>query len=233
MKDLMIDFETLGLKENAVLLSLGACMFDPATGEVGETFYAAIDPRTQHHREIDASTVLWWLDQDEAARRKLTDAVKNTDLLPSLVFDTPEAAAHYDEVFNNAALPINHVAMAFIAYVEQFGDDVRCWSNGAVDHAWLNSMMTYCGLKNPIKVWNQRDYRTIKGMYPDIKLESYGVAHNALDDAIKQTKHLCAIFTAEAAAKKHAAELADLVYRGNGESNEALALAEVMDKPED
>ena len=50
MKDLMIDFETLGLKENAVLLSVGACAFDPATGEIGETFYCAIDPRTQHGR---------------------------------------------------------------------------------------------------------------------------------------------------------------------------------------
>lgn len=227
MKDLMIDVETLGLKENAVLLSIGACAFDPATGEIGETFYCAIDPRTQHGREIDASTVLWWMDQDEAARRKITDAVKNADLLPTLELDTPE----YDEAFNNAALPINHVAMAFSAYVEQFGDNVRCWSNGAVDHAWLNSMMTYSGFTNPIKFWNQRDYRTIKGMYPEIKAEDFGQAHNALDDAIKQTKHLCAILAAEAATKKNAAELVDLVYHGNGESNEALALAEYMYKP--
>jgi exodeoxyribonuclease VIII len=222
MKDLMIDFETLGLKENAVLLSLGACMFDPATGEIGETFYAAIDPRTQHHREIDASTVLWWLDQDDAARRKLTDAVKNTDLLEpnELEPGSPE----YEAASDNAALPINHVAMAFIAYVEQFGDDVRCWSNGAVDHAWLNSMMTYCGLKNPIKFWNQRDYRTIKGMYPDIKMESYGVAHNALDDAIKQTKHLCAILQHVAKTER----LTDLVVNGDGESNEAVDIAESL-----
>jgi exodeoxyribonuclease VIII len=224
MKDLMIDFETLSLKENAVLLSIGACMFDPATGEIGETFYAAMDPRTQHHREIDASTVLWWLDQDDAARRKLTDAVKNVDLLEAGAIDpdSPE----YEAASDNAALPINHVAMAFIAYVEQFGDDVRCWSNGAVDHAWLNSIMTYCGLKNPIKFWNQRDYRTIKGMYPDIKMESYGVAHNALDDAIKQTKHLCAILQRVANVER----LTELVVNGDGdgEGNEAVDIAESL-----
>ena len=229
MKDLMIDFETLGLKENAVLLSIGACAFDPATGEIGETFYCAIDPRTQHGREIDAGTALWWMGQDEAARRKITDAVKNADLLPSLELDTPE----YDEAFNNAALPINHVAMAFSAYVEQFGDNVRCWSNGAVDHAWLNSMMTYSGFTNPIKFWNQRDYRTIKGMYPDTKAEDFGQAHNALDDAIKQTKHLCAILAAEAATKQNTADLIHLVYHGAGESNTALALAEQLYTPED
>jgi len=112
--------------------------------------------------------------------------------------------------------------------VEQFGDDVRCWSNGAVDHAWLNSMMTYCGLKNPIKFWNQRDHRTLKGMYPDIKLESYGVAHNALDDAIKQTKHLCAILQ-HVAKTEH---LTELVVNGDGEGNEALDIAESLTRKE-
>ena len=34
-KNVMIDFETLGLGENAVLLSLGACVFDTETSEVG------------------------------------------------------------------------------------------------------------------------------------------------------------------------------------------------------
>ena len=58
---LMLDFETLSLKDNAVLLALGACTFDPVTGDIKDTFYAPIDPRTQPGRDISASTVLWWL----------------------------------------------------------------------------------------------------------------------------------------------------------------------------
>lgn len=184
---LMLDFETLSLKENAVLLSIGACTFDPATGDIGHTFYTAIDPRTQPGRDISASTVLWWLDQDDAARAKITDATKATDALADADPDAPD----YDDLREQAAIPINHAAMAFNAFVESLGDDVECWSNGAVDHIWLQSMFDYSGFKNPIKFWKQRDYRTLKALYPDVKAEDYGQAHNALDDAIKQAKHLC------------------------------------------
>ena len=182
----MLDFETLSLKENAVLLSIGACVFDPATGEIGQTFYTAIDPRTQHGRDISADTVLWWMSQDDAARSKLVDAIKSADAIADADPDSPE----YADLVEHAAIPINHAAMAFSAFIEQF-DDVECWTNGGVDHAWLQSMFDYSGFKNPIPFWKQRDYRTLKALYPDVKADDYGVAHNALDDAIKQAKHAC------------------------------------------
>lgn len=187
---LMLDFETLSLKENAVLLSLGACVFDPATGEIGETFYTAIDPRTQHGRDISASTVIWWLEQDQAARDKLTGAVKAADLLVDADPDSPEWA----ELAEQAAIPINHAAMAFNAWVDQF-EDVECWTNGGVDHTWLNSVFEYSGFKNPIPFWKQRDYRTLKALYPDVKSAELGQMHNALDDAIKQAKHAAKIIS--------------------------------------
>jgi exodeoxyribonuclease VIII len=186
MTHVMIDFESLSLKENAVLLSLGACVFDPATGEIGETFYCPIDPRTQHGRDINADTVVWWLGQDQAARDKIVESVAAANAL-----ETGEAG---DEVYEDAALPINHVAMAFNGWIESLGGDVECWSNGAVDHIWLNSMFEYCGFKNPIPFWKQRDYRTLKALYPTTKLDFAGVAHDSLDDAIHQAKHLCMLW---------------------------------------
>lgn len=188
---LMLDFETLSLKENAVLLSLGACVFDPATGEIGAQFYAAIDPRTQPGRDINPDTVLWWMKQDQAARDKITGAVKAADLLHTIDDETPDAEA--EEIYKNAAHPIATVARSFLLFVDTLGDDVECWTNGGVDHTWMNSMFEYCGFKNPIPFWKQRDYRTLKALYPDIKAEDFGVAHNALDDAIKQAKHACAL----------------------------------------
>ena len=53
--------------------------------------------------------------------------------------------------------------------------------------------MKYSGLKNPIKYRNQRDYRTLKALYPDVIAEFTGTKHNALDDAIHQAKHAVAI----------------------------------------
>lgn len=206
--NLMIDFETLGLSENAVLLSLGAVVFDPATGTLGDQFHSHIDPRLQHGREIDPSTVLWWLKQDDAARSKITDALKFTDMIESGEVDALEGEA-VEEVFENAAHPIHHVARAFVNWVEHMEGPVEVWSNGAVDHAWLESMMKYSGLKNPIKFWNQRDYRTLKALYPDVTAEFSGVKHNALDDAIHQAKHAMAILNVHGqySAKQIAADL--------------------------
>lgn len=189
---IMLDFETLSLKENAVLLAIGACTFDPATGEIGAEFYAAIDPRTQHGRDIDASTVLWWMKQDEAARTKITSAIEAADAveagLPDELTDEAQALIEAD-----AAFSIQAVARGVLTWIGTLGDDIEVWSNGAVDHAWFNSMFEYAGYKNPIPFWKQRDYRTLKALFPEIKREDYGVAHNALDDAIGQAKHACAV----------------------------------------
>lgn len=191
-KHCMIDFETLGLGENAVLLALGACVFDPMTDTIGATFYAGIDPRTQPGRDIDASTVVWWLKQDQAARDKITHAVALADTLEQGIPDDMDDDA-IDDLYKNAAHSIHNAARAFTGWFDTLGDDVLVWTNGAVDHAWLQSMMDYCGYKNPVKFWNQRDYRTLKGLYPDVKADDYGQAHNALDDAIKQAKHTAKI----------------------------------------
>ena len=187
-KHLMIDFEALGLNEKAVLLALGACTFDPATGAIDAEFYAAIDPRTQPGRDISPNTVIWWLSQDQAARTKITEAVALADLLDG---GLPEGTSDsdIDEMYKTAAHSIQNVARSFIAWFDTLGGDVQVWANGAVDHGWLQSMMDYCGYKNPVKYQNQRDYRTLKGLFPDVKADDYGVAHNALDDAIKQAKH--------------------------------------------
>src|SRR3990167_3580212 len=189
---IMLDFETLSLKENAVLLAIGACTFDPATGEIGAEFYAAIDPRTQHGRDISASTVLWWMEQDVRARAKITDAIKAADQVEAGLPDDMDEAARA-EVEASAAFSIQNVARGLLVWIGTLGDDIEVWSNGAKDHSWFDSMFEYSGYKNPLQYGNQRDYRTLKALFPELKREEYGVAHNALDDAIGQAKHACAI----------------------------------------
>jgi hypothetical protein len=190
--NVMLDFETLGLGEKAVLIALGACTFDTTTGEIGAQFYAGIDPRTQQGREIDPSTVIWWLKQDQAAREKITLSVDLADKLEAGVPEgTPEE--EINELYENSAHSIQNVARAFIAWYdlvcEDAGEPVQVWTKGAVDHAWLQSMMEYCGYKNPVTRALQRDYRTLKALFPTVKAEAWGCAHNALDDAIKRAKH--------------------------------------------
>lgn len=56
----VIDIETLSLKPNAVILSIGAI------AESGETFYTELDWRHQkYHRHVDPETCMWWAKQTE------------------------------------------------------------------------------------------------------------------------------------------------------------------------
>ena len=194
MNALMIDFETLSLKDNAVLLALGACTFDPVTGDIEDTFYAPIDPRTQPGRDISASTVLWWMEQSGEARNALVASTKAADTLES---NPPEEGPELDELYATAAHSIHNVSRAFIAWYEQQGDIEGVWSNGAVDHGWLSSMFEYSGLKNPVPYRLQRDFRTLKALNPTVKHTFSGVAHNALDDAINQAAHMSAMWVKE------------------------------------
>ncbi|WP_288081571.1 3'-5' exonuclease [Pseudomonas sp.] len=205
MTHIMLDFETLSLKDNATLLSLGACVFDTEFGVSVNTFYAAIDPRTQPGRDVDAGTALWWMEQSDEARSRITQAVKNTDLLHDA---DPDDEAAYNAIRDNAALPIMHVAMAFAGWLEQF-PNAEVWTNGTVDHHWLQSMFDYCGLKNPVKFWNQRDYRTLKNLFPAVKHTREGVAHDALADAVYQAEHTVKLLKHKAYLDRMAEEMDD------------------------
>lgn len=73
MHDLMLDLETLDTKPSAVVLSIGAVMFDRNTREQGPTFYVELtnhlDKQINAGRTVSGSTITWWMRQSEEARR--------------------------------------------------------------------------------------------------------------------------------------------------------------------
>lgn len=223
---IVMDFETLSLKENATLLALGAVAIDAETGEIKSEFYSAIDPRQQPNRDIDPSTVLWWLGRDKAAQDKITDACAKADQIAEL--DESYSEGEITALYETAAHRIDHVAQAFVAWHGTLGTDkIACWSNGAVDHAWLNNMLAYSGLKNPVPYYLQRDYRTLKALFPAVKaddLEGF-IAHHALWDAKYQAKHLVKLL-------QHARKLTDAEARAvasttlDGEDADAFIAAQ-------
>ena len=74
MKHIMFDIETLGTKPGCVILSIGAIEFDLATGELGKSIELFIDSESSvaHGLTIEPRTVMWWMMQNEAARREIT-----------------------------------------------------------------------------------------------------------------------------------------------------------------
>ena len=162
MSNIMIDIETLGTLPTSVILSIGAVEFDE--NGVGKTFYTQINPEScaDYGLTMDARTVMWWLEQDEAARRALINA-KNHSLDVAL----EELAAAFD--WKNKSV----------------------WANGIdFDLSILENAYRAVGKNAPWPYWAKMDYRTLKKMVPREVYESCKeepvVAHDALCDAVAQ-----------------------------------------------
>lgn len=196
---IQIDFETFSLKPNAVLLQLAAVAFDANTREVISTLHVHIDPRVQPGRDISADTVIWWMGQGEAARASLTNATRMADRIESDTFENL-SEVEQDHVYEQAGMLIPNAAQAFIAWFNgvtdpevqsRHGELEGVWSLGGIDHVWLDSLMEYTGLKNPVHYALQRDFRTLRALFPEVQAPEFkGTPHNALDDALYQTEHM-------------------------------------------
>ncbi len=167
-KHLMIDLETLGTAANAPIVAIGAVFFDPETGEIGDTFDAAIDiADAMQYGRASGDTIKWWLGQSDPARQKVARG-------------------------RHKAVPVFE---KFHDFCLKHGDDVHPWGNGS---SFDISMLEYAfgrilDRKPPWKFWNVRDCRTIKDIADGIvpfngKLT--GTAHTALDDAMHQANYV-------------------------------------------
>lgn len=166
MNDVMIDLETLDTASSSVILSIGAVRFDiEQIDSFGPTFSAHLKLRDQlcfNKQTISESTLFWWLSQSEEARNSLVSQ---------------------DRVLSHEAL------LDFSQFITPTD---RIWGNGAdFDNAILANAYIAAGLDVPWRHVNNRCYRTLKTCFPYIsKPEFVGIAHNAVDDAKNQARHL-------------------------------------------
>lgn len=159
----MIDLETLGTEGSPVILSIGAVKF--TAREVLDTFHVHILPKscTDRGLTIDPDTVMWWLAQSAEAR--------------AAVIGDPET---------KVALP-----QALLEFSMWMGVDGPVWGNGAsTDNVWLTNAYNACGMTPPWSFWNDRCYRTIRMMFPDISAPPSLLKHDALEDARAQALHM-------------------------------------------
>jgi len=171
MQDVMLDLETMGNTPNAAIIAIGAVAFDPGAREIGDKFYITVDLESSVAcgGVIDASTVIWWMQQGDAARAEF--AREGAHIAAAL--------GRFGEwVLHSIPVPNN----------------VRMWGNGAAfDNVILASAYRRAGLAQPWNFWNDRCYRTVKAAYPEVNVERSGTSHKAIDDAEYQARHLLAI----------------------------------------
>ena len=165
MKHVMVDLETLGNGPNSVVIAIGAVKFN--TQGIEDKFYVIVDPQSciDIGLEMDASTVMWWMQQSDEAR----------------------------SAFKQKGVSINKALLSFSNWIGGEGER-SVWGNGAsFDNVILSSAYKKAGLQQPWGFWEDRCYRTIKSLYQDIKLARTGTYHCAVDDAQSQAEHLIQI----------------------------------------
>jgi DNA polymerase III epsilon subunit-like protein len=164
MAHVMIDLETLGVYTDSIILSIGAVKFAP--DKIKETFHIGVDPQScaDVGMTVGLDTVMWWMKQDEESRSQLVSMER---------------------------YPLEEMLSRFSEWIHP---DDKVWGNGAAfDNVILRKAYDLCGLETPWKFANDRCYRTIKSLRPDVQIKRIGTHHNALDDAITQAVHLIEI----------------------------------------
>ena len=176
----MVDLETMGKKHNAPIVAIGAVVFDPATGSIGESFYKVVclESSVNWGAVIDPSTVIWWLKQSSEAR---------------------------SEIVNDDAIPLLDALLQFREFVSDNvaggSKKAQVWGNGAsFDNSILRSSYDCIAEDYPWEYWNDRDVRTMVELgqaisfAPKTTIPFEGSRHNALADAIHQARYVSAIW---------------------------------------
>ena len=168
--DLMLDTETMGLPPTGALLSIGAVFFDIKTQTLGPTFLRTINLATavRDGGTLTPSTILWWLGQSDEARKGV----------------------------RFGGLDIRVVLQEFSDWIAETcrHADVRPWGNSnSFDLSIVGGAYRRAGLPLPWHWINERDFRTVRNLYPQVVYdpdEKGDGAHNALADAEFQARHL-------------------------------------------
>ena len=167
---LMLDLETLDTKPSAIVLSIGAVLFNQSG--IHSEFYTELNFETQllAKRTQSQSTLNWWLNQQAGRKFNLPSEDYGYQLKEFLNWLKNEM------VFYNPA-------------------DFRIWGNGStMDVSIIEDLLCSAGLSIPYHYWQIRDLRTFRELVADVEKidESYyeGEKHNALTDAKAQAKYV-------------------------------------------
>ncbi|MCQ2183657.1 MAG: 3'-5' exoribonuclease [Bacteroidales bacterium] len=179
---LMIDIETTGTKPGCKVLSIGAFGFNEEGQQA--SFYERINPE-QLAQEMffdEPSTMEWWRKQDESVMLEAFGGEKGP----------AEVLSEFKQFFYKNFNP-GRGSCKFTV-----------WSCGIdFDFPILGELFARTGVSPLWKFWQQRDYRTIKELFPEVKANEGNVEkHNALEDAKAQMRGLRHFFGLQLAPAK-------------------------------
>lgn len=171
MKNVMLDLEAMGTGADAAVIQIGATYFN-FSGATEKTFLINVDLSDELREgfKTNGSTILWWLEQSDAARKSI---LESDEILPS----------------RNSWRKLNN----FLGNADQI------WSHATFDFVIaMNHIRGFFG-ESSFSYRTARDIRTLvdlsgldlKQWCIDNPRDSKNIAHNALDDCYYQIQYCC------------------------------------------
>lgn len=174
--DIVIDLETLGHRQNAAIVSIGAAALNRNTGKIGPLYYNSVNLDTALRcGAVTGGTLAWWMHKDRTQGARA-------------VFNDPKAVTLYE-----ALRGLND-------FVRGRPSGACVWGNGShfdisiLEHAYDAIGMP--GFTEQWKFWSVRDLRTILDTsgFDKKSIPFVGYEHHALDDAVHEAKVLAGCF---------------------------------------
>jgi hypothetical protein len=165
----MLDIETLGVKPESVILTIGAVKFDPfQPGSMGQGLYIKpnVDEQIAHGRFLDEDTLRWWGTQPEAIREEALDEDNRISIA--------ETMAQLNK---------------FLVAVDEI------WCQGpSFDMVILENLYREYQTPPNWRYFQIRDSRTLFQVHGDPRDRNAAGLHNALEDCISQAQGVQKIF---------------------------------------
>lgn len=167
MNHITFDLETLGNTTTAPIIQIGAVAFSEDVDIILHKFYANIkwESLEKYGFNVDYSNIKWWMQQSEDARN-------------SIVQDQTHSI---DKALNE-----------FTQWLEEIGgaNNFYYWTHATFDPPILVNAYRQCKKTCTIPFRLHRDIRTLNWIVGDVEVENKGISHNALDDAIYQSRYI-------------------------------------------
>ena len=165
-----LDLETLGLRHNAPILVIAAYAVDSLGNKIKRDQWRVSVKDANKHGTADHSTMQWWSEQSEDAKRAAFEDGPRLTLFDAL--------------------------RGLSLFIGSLEGPVYVWGNAPTfDCAILRHAYMQTGQETPWEFWQERDCRTVawvgEWLGYDAKqgTEFKGERHNALDDARHQARY--------------------------------------------
>lgn len=166
----VLDLETMGKGPRAAIVAIGCVRIEQ--GIISGSLYrrVSLESSLQAGLSCDASTIEWWLQQEDTARAEIYNP----------------GSSHLKTALGDLAefMGCNHL--------HKPKPKAMLWGNGSsFGNVIVGNAFDACGIQRPWLFWNDRDLRTLMALYPKAKaLPFEGTKHHALDDAMHEAKQL-------------------------------------------